>query len=243
MASGWQAPPQFQDAEPLAKALFVLLPLYFAAGVAGQAFNVVQYSSGDGFASARFSVYGGTGVGGLLLGLASFGLSIALAIVFGFWMARAHHNAAVVSGAPLPDSTGWAVGSWYIPIVGGFLAAGPLVRMWQRGPGGPKTIPATWAILFSVYQIFAVVGTVIIFSTAFSQAFAAASSHPSSPPAFMFSPQFIDQLTIYGVVSLVLYGTVGVFMFLTIRDVQRAHRLAAGSRGMLAPSWSGPAGP
>ena len=145
-----------------------------------------------------------------------FGLFVTLAVVFGMWLARVHANAATLSG-PLRDSTGWAVGAWYIPFAGGFLAAGPLGRLWERGPGGSKARPYAWATLFSSYQLLALVGYIFVFVSTFSTVFAAMGRHQSAQQAMQ--PFQLQSLVLQTALA-VLYIVTGVLMMLTIRDIQ-----------------------
>ncbi|MFO1532210.1 MAG: hypothetical protein ABR562_00705 [Thermoplasmatota archaeon] len=241
--AGWgPPPPQYRDASKLRLALVVMLPAYLVVDGVSMVLSwlnfqeVVRAASG----ATTISTFGGRDLLSLILSWTGIGLFIALAIVFGIWMARACTNATALTGR-LPGSVGWAVGSWYIPIVGGFLAARPLTRLWERGPGGSKVRPLAWAILFALHQVAATIGFLVIFFTIFSQALDAGFAHagdpdyqPSQDPSFVAIFDGVgSNYIVLSSVLLVVYALAAGFMIATVNAIQTAQqRLAAA-----LPAW------
>lgn len=228
----WPSGPVYRDASSLTKTLRTLVPIYLAAGILGLALNWWHIQAlGDVTLGAHDLPFTGWEIPLLFSSLANTGLFIALAIVFGFWMARVHTNAAVLTG-PLPDSTGWAVGAWYIPLVGGFLALGPLRRLWARGPGGPAGLPTAWAVLFALYQIISVFTAVVVAFMVFASILE--YSGPAGPDAF--ENFFMEKMLIPSLVPYAIFLVAGACMFLAVTAIQSSQSAAA-TRMARAPTW------
>jgi hypothetical protein len=96
-----------------------------------------------------------------LLVFLTLGLFVALAIMTPIWLARTHRNAETLSGEALKGSSGWTAGAWFIPLVGGALAAQPVARIWKRSVGGGPWPAYAWAILWSAFQVIFVLVLVV----------------------------------------------------------------------------------
>ena len=231
----WAAPlPMYRAGTQIARALLVLLPIYLALGVLQHTFSFVwaqqqDLSSEPSSPSDVFAMFDSTFWLLAVLGLLSFGLFVALAILFGLWMARVHGNAEALSRSKLPTGVGWTVAAWYIPVAGGFLALGPLLSIWERGPGGPKGLPAAWAVLFSLSYLASLVGGVMGFVVGYARGMEGQSTAAMEP--VMALPNAIGTLLL--VVS-------GVCMWLCVRAIQDwQERASAGN----VPPPTGPSVP
>jgi Domain of unknown function (DUF4328) len=107
-----------------------------------------------------------------VLGFASFGVSLALIIVFCMWLHRTLANAkARHPGADIKP--GWAVGSFFVPVAHLFLPYFEVRRGWTADvsqDAGPVTawfVP--WALATAAAYVTAIVAASIAFQAAFAQ--------------------------------------------------------------------------
>lgn len=66
-----------------------------------------------------------------VLGLATFAVYIATVIVFLMWLYRASNNVSAF-GEPLQHSAGWAVGSFFVPIMNLFVPYQAVKDVWKK---------------------------------------------------------------------------------------------------------------
>lgn len=221
----------------MARTILVLLPCYLALLLVqdGLVFLFSENARDVGSGASPQDVLGlfdGTFWGLMVTGILSLGIFVTLAIVFGIWLARAHGNAEALTGSKLPKGMAWTVGAWYIPIVGGFLAVGPIRDLWRRGPGGPVGKPIAWAVLFSVAYLVNIAGSIAAFIISFGAALetvgsgdrftAGTGTHPVSLAA--------------GLAFTLVLTVSGICMWLSVQAIQRWQENAAGRAGSPFPS-------
>src|ERR1051326_1912056 len=101
---------------------------------------------------------------GVALGLLDLAIYVTTAVFFLMWLYRAHSNLfAIDSSRPLDYSTGWAVGSFFIPFVSLIVPYRAVKELWQRSgspdeallfePSPPGFFPFWW--LFWLLSAFA----------------------------------------------------------------------------------------
>jgi hypothetical protein len=164
--------PSYQDARGLGRTLILLVPVYLLTGLASQAVLFALAPQLDpSTEGTSIATVAGLAILMMVLAIVSVATFIALAVIFGIWMARVHGNTEALTGSKLPKGMAWTVAAWYIPLVGGFLAAAPLLDLWRRGPGGPVGKPLGWAILFGVSHVLSLAGAIAGFVVGFQDAF------------------------------------------------------------------------
>jgi hypothetical protein len=67
------------------------------------------------------------------IGLVQLALTIAAAVVFIRWMYGAYHNVSVVAPAERRYGQGWAIGSWFVPIMNLFRPKQMINDIWRAG--------------------------------------------------------------------------------------------------------------
>ena len=89
-----------------------------------------------------------------VVALADLGLYLVTAVCFGVWIVRAHRNVRALGARALTTTPGWAVGSFFIPILNLFrpyqamrdlLQASHDPAKWRSAPGSP-VLPLWWAL-------------------------------------------------------------------------------------------------
>lgn len=96
-----------------------------------------------------------------VLALADLGLYIVTAVCFAVWIVRAHRNVRAMGARALTTTPGWAVGSFFIPILNLFrpyqamrdlLQASRDPAKWRSAPGSP-VLPLWWALWLISYVV------------------------------------------------------------------------------------------
>jgi len=214
-------------------AILILLPILLVADLAGIFLQEPSYTqSRDAW---RISVNNP-------LSPVSFLLFVALAILTPFWAVRAHRNAQVMSGAPLKSSAGWTAGAWFIPVAGGFLAAGPMAQVLERSRAPSKSMGMGWGIAWSVYQVVAVVAFLVLFVTLFGQVFSL-GPNPSASELDAAGQDLLQSALPWQLAMSAFQAVAAVFMALTVIAVKKAQG-AFFSRGagnpMMPPGTAAP---
>lgn len=85
-------------------------------------------------------------------GMVRFGLLIATIVLFLIWFSRVYSNATEVARSELRHSNGWAVGSWFVPILQLIRPKQMVDDAWRAsGPTiGDHSVPATFAVWWAV---------------------------------------------------------------------------------------------
>lgn len=232
--------PGYQDAGSLATWLVILVSslLVFSAleiGFGWLVMGTLEQQLRDGMAGDVTPM----AVVADLVGFLRLALFVAAAIVFGFWMARTHRNAFALTGQPLRHSTVWTVGSWYIPVVGGFLAVRPLVGVWQRAPGGSSAKALAWAITFSAQQVATVIVTIVAVAWGALSIFSLVASggvgqEPSAGEVAGVVGDLIFVMLVAQTALAILYAVAGILMVASVRAIQAGQRALA-ARGAVRP--------
>lgn len=151
-------------------AILVLLPLYIAALGLDVLFMDARVQQGsDGW---------NIDVSGPFASVALLGF-VALAILTPIWVGRVHRNAQAFASQLLPSSSAWSAGAWFIPLVGGALAAKPMARILQDSGVPSPRIALAWGYSWSAYQACAVVVVGVMFALML-KLFFALGSNPSA---------------------------------------------------------------
>jgi heme/copper-type cytochrome/quinol oxidase subunit 3 len=81
------------------------------------------------------------------LGLVQLALVVAGAVVFIRWMYAAYWNLDVVAPAERRYAAGWAIGSWFVPIMNLFRPKQMINDIWRAGGRDPKDAQPGWLLL------------------------------------------------------------------------------------------------
>ena len=95
--------------------------------------------------------------------LASF-VFLGCAVLFGVWLAGIYRNAS--PALPMQASSGWTIGSWYIPVANIGTPHGPMLQLWRRSTGqepgaGVWTWLLAWSLWWSLSLVTSVAGFVV----------------------------------------------------------------------------------
>jgi len=81
------------------------------------------------------------------IGLLQLALTVAAAIVFIRWMHAAYRNLEAVAPAEKRYSAGWAIGSWFVPIMNLFRPKQMVNDIWRAGGRDPQDAQPGWLLL------------------------------------------------------------------------------------------------
>jgi hypothetical protein len=82
-----------------------------------------------------------------MFGLVQFGLGIAAAVVFIRWLYAAYQNIQIVAPAERRYSPGWAIGSWFVPIMNLFRPKQMVNDVWRAGGKDVQDAQPGWLLL------------------------------------------------------------------------------------------------
>ncbi|MEV7559661.1 DUF4328 domain-containing protein [Streptomyces sp. NPDC089795] len=149
-----------QSPKGLATALTVLLGVCAATRLLMVAAGVNRYAALDGVTDPdpSWALYSA------VMGMAMLSM-VPTAVVFIIWFHRVRVNAGVFAPELFRRGAGWAIGVWFIPLVGPtVLAYGIAARVWAAGAakpaaGGPAPAPASpapvvaWCVAFGAAMV------------------------------------------------------------------------------------------
>lgn len=148
----WQAPPpRFEDPRGNLGIILVLGALFIAASVGyfvgflaffSRIFDAIPTDPATAPAGPPAFVF--EGLGFMMAAMVAFlAVSLAQALVSGFWLMRAARNIRALGGAGFSWSPGWAIGGWFIPYANWVI---PLlvIREVYKGSRPENTHPASW---------------------------------------------------------------------------------------------------
>ena len=165
-----------------------------------------------------------------LVGLVQFALYIFGAFFFIRWMHRAHRNVDAIAPSWRRHGTGWAIGGWFVPILGLWRPKQVINDIWRASAGRdaclgerePGALLLVWWIGFLLSGLLT--------------RFAAASRSDPEPT--------LDELRDGTIASLASDGVDVVAAILAILVVRATTRRmgagAAGARDSVAGPWSTP---
>jgi hypothetical protein len=79
-------------------------------------------------------------------GIIQFALSIAAAVVFIRWLHGAYRNVSLVAPAEKRYGTGWAIGSWFVPIMNLFRPKQIVNDVWRAGGKNAEDAQPGWLL-------------------------------------------------------------------------------------------------
>ena len=160
-----------------------------------------------------------------VLGLATVGVYIATVVAFSMWLYRASNNVAAF-GQRTQHSSGWAVGSFFVPIMSLFVPYQAAKDIWQ------KSEPDAQAFSFGVA---AVPG----FFAAWWGFWIASNIASNIYIRMAFADEPVDGSSIVGIFSELLSIAAAGFAIKVVRDIDR--RQDERSRNL--PEYAGPTPP
>jgi hypothetical protein len=160
-----------------------------------------------------------------VLGLATVGVYIATIIAFLMWLYRASNNIAAF-GQRTQHSSGWAVGSFFVPIMNLFVPYQAAKEIWQKS--GPAE-PGSFSSLTSPPGFFAAWWGFWIASNIANNLYFRMSTLDAGR----------DAIEIVGIFSEVLSIAAAGFAIMVIRDIDRRQE----ERSHNLPQYAGPTPP
>lgn len=203
----------FRDPTVLTRALVMLLWIIIAADAAGivsSGLTVMLLESIQQHAYASIEAARADALANdarqHLIGTLQIILAIVTAIAFFCWVYRANANARQLGAAGMDSSPGWAVGSFFIPLMNLWMPYRAMREIWQASaapgdwknhPGG-VIVPVWWAF----FLLSSVAGQVALFL--------AKSGHDmSSLIVAAYAAMICNGITVVGrLVTLVLVGQI-----------------------------------
>jgi hypothetical protein len=185
--------------------MLALLAVYIAVDAAGVVLSWTGHLPSE---PSLLPTMGGEGLLALA-GFVGFGSFVALAILFGIWLSRAYDY--VAAKQPLATGKGFTVGAWYIPVLGPFLALGPMSRLWRSGPGG-SNIAAPWALLYGLAQAVPLLGSIVIALQRFEEIVQAIDTG-ELPQGFLESARWVDTAGFVLLVGAAVFMAMAVTRF------------------------------
>src|SRR5688572_3553409 len=144
------APPPYRPLSGRAAAATAVLALFLVIDIAAVIFGLLEVqmldrlAAGENVPDSKIDA-SDTRVG--MVGLAQGALWVACAITFISWLHRAYSNVDAVPPAYRRYGTGWAIGSWFVPILNFFRPKQIINDVWRSGhPAGQD--PPAWLMLW-----------------------------------------------------------------------------------------------
>jgi hypothetical protein len=210
--SGFAAPPPpaLRPVQGLAGALVILVLAVVAFTALDLALLAMLPEWGSPFATGPLAA-----VDQLLSVLAS-GLSIAAVVVFCIWLYRVMANAR--QRHPMAEiSPGWAVGSFFIPVVHLFAPYFAIRRAWQADVSEDEGPLAAWFWPWSLSTLVGYVAGVLVVTVAFQSVFEGIGAGDEGPDLEGLWEDLRPVQLAVGAVALVLQVLAAVFLARVVR--------------------------
>ena len=95
-----------------------------------------------------------------VIGIAQFGLFVACAVTFIRWLHRAYKNVDAISPPHRRYDTGWAIGSWFVPILNLFRPVQIVTDVWKSGQPPYARVPFWLGLWWAGWLVSNVLGRI-----------------------------------------------------------------------------------